>query len=67
MKDAVIEHVLLKGNNSTLKRIFIPRRNKNKHIPIEVTPKLLNISKWDIQAPNFPNQFSGAGIAELKI
>ena len=27
----------------------------------------LNISKWDIQAPNFPNQFSGAGIAELKI
>ena len=37
------------------------------HIPIEVTPKLLNISMCDIQAPNLPNQFSGAGMAELKM
>ena len=42
MNENVIAVVLLKGNKSTLNRIFIPKRNKNKQIPIALIPKVPN-------------------------
>ena len=67
MNESVIAVVLLKGNKSVLNKILVPKRNKNRQIPIALIPKVPNTKKWDIHAPNLPSQLSGAGILELKI